>query len=144
MFQCVSPRTQVQSRSEILPKGKESIMGTYIRNLSITLIRQLHIQDADLLDGESGSSHGIQPARVLYAKRGYSIAGRLKKMRPETLGRIISFGKRTGHPPEKTSMCRVHCGVHVDRDGDGMSYLVMLATTVVVAEMTDFFQESWV
>lgn len=106
-------------------------MGTYLRNLTLSLIGELRI-DKDELVGELGAG-----AQILYERRSEAIKARLKKMRPETLGRIISHGRAFGHGDRKTSMYEVHCGSYSDKYADGMSHLVMLACTAVVAEAAD-------
>ena len=106
-------------------------MGAYLRNLTLSLIGELHI-DKDELVGEFGTG-----AQTLYERRSEDLKARLKKMRPETLGRIISHGRAFGPGHRKTSLYEVHCGNYSDKYADGRSHLVTLACTAVVAEATD-------
>ena len=90
----------------------------------------------------------------LYASREVEIRRELKKMKPETLGKIAAQGlsnsdPRTERQPRpsgvtdegKTSLYAVHCGNFVGKYDSGRDMLVELALTAIVAEMTDILRE---
>lgn len=104
-------------------------MGTYLRNLAMSLIGQLNISPEELIDASLGERCEGFGAQVLYDRRCLDISTLLRKMRPETLGKIIAKGGGD-------AMYLVHCETWLGKDWEGLDYLVEIACTAIVAEMT--------
>ncbi|OGZ93402.1 MAG: hypothetical protein A3A28_03965 [Candidatus Sungbacteria bacterium RIFCSPLOWO2_01_FULL_47_32] len=112
-----------------LPKGKEKNMGdnTYLRNLALTTMSKLGIKAVGLSDGET--SHD------LYVRNEFAMKYLLRKMRPETLGRIIASAKPVKPGSRKMSIKDVNPWPSLDRGG--MEILYDFACATIVAEMMD-------
>jgi hypothetical protein len=77
------------------------------------------------------------------------VADKLKKWKPETLGKIAALGRGYGveDPFEdktaksgtrrRTSLYEVHCGSWLEPSNSGYNLLVRIATTTVIAAMKD-------
>ena len=124
----------------------------YIFNIAKSFIGKFGItwRDAQLF---YESSHGLS-AQVLYDHCSMVVRGEMRKMRPETLGKISVRGlskddPRTERQPRRsgvtdqgrTSLYSVHCGSYLDKYSSGRNILIELAVTAIVAEMTDQLRE---
>ncbi|MEQ1500165.1 MAG: hypothetical protein ABL917_02190 [Parcubacteria group bacterium] len=124
----------------------------HISNVALSLIGKLRISwmEAQMLYQDVDN---LSP-QVLYASQNTEIRSELRKMKPETLGKIAAQGlsdsdprtKRLPRPSGvtdegKTSMYAVHCGNFVGKYESGRDMLVELAVTAIVAEMTDILRE---
>lgn len=143
VLQCVSPRTQV-TVTERVPAltARRNIMGKHLNNLAHSFIGQLGAKPKDL---EGAPVHQVDGAQALIERFGERIVRKCRQMTPATLGRIAAQGvgfdaetdTRNG---EGTSLYQVHCGSYLDKYSDGKSLLVAIATTAIVAEMTDILR----
>ena len=110
----------------------------YLRNLAKSLMGQLGITVEDLA-GEFPDCE----AQYLYEHRSKEIKAQLRRMRPETLGRIAACGKgRTeeGETQQGPWLYHVHCGAYLDKYADGVSLLREIACTAIVAEMANILR----
>lgn len=111
----------------------EVVMGRmYIYNLATTMMRQLNITKADCTADFGGGLHH---------RFGNVIQEKLARMKPETLGKIISYGNQPYRKGPRVNLSEV-----VDLEPhyldpawgqSGTEILLKLATIVVVAEMME-------
>lgn len=128
-------------------------MGADLRNIARTLMGQLGIT-TNIVDTPLPFDAAVL-ARFVYAKRGKDIKQRLRDMKPETLGKIAACGrgsrvqKRTPqYEAVAATMYSVHAGTWpltgggswLDNHADGMSLLVEIACTAIMAEMGDILR----
>lgn len=97
-------------------------MGKYIRNLATSFIGQLGVKADD---------YDRCPAQDIYKCHSEAITTELRRMRPETLGRIAAS------KPTKTTLYQVHCGSYLSKHSNGKDLLLTIACTAIVAEMAD-------
>ena len=111
----------------------------YITNVAHTLIGQLGITWEDAHDSSwvGDKFH----AQHLYERKQQLVRQKIEQMRPETLGRLAVQGKAHGDgSTPKTSLYSVHCGSYLGKYRSGRELLVELATTALIAEMTDLLR----
>ncbi len=109
----------------------------YIFNLALTLIQQLQVPQS-----LGGSALGPQD---IYTQFGEKIVAKLKKMNPETLGRISSFGLEYDTLTAwsgKTSLYEVHCGSYLGKYQSGRGLLIEIACTAICAQIFDTLRSS--
>ena len=117
-------------------------MGTHIRNLAQTMIRELKVNDEDL-EYETESGKGFQ---AFYDRWANGVKARISKMRYDTLAHIIVQGKGSDHDSRfKPSMGAVHNDdPWLDDQVHGRGLLVEIAVTAIIAEMIGiFYQQIW-
>ncbi len=83
----------------------------------------------------------------LYEVLGHQVWTKVRRLRPETLGRIVACGSGRrvnsegipipGQQPVETEMYHVHCASWLGKYNDGMSLLREIARTVIIAEVSD-------
>lgn len=105
----------------------------YLTNLATTIIQQLRVPDDYVSRG----------AQYVYGDFSDRIKAKIRGWTPETLGKIVDFGKAfPGSSGEgKTSLYEVHCGSYCGKYWSGRELLIELACTAIVAEMEDIFHE---
>ncbi len=112
---------------------------SHIAKVAANLIGRLKIRWEDVQQTFRGET-GVSP-QVIYERRAIDIRILLGGMSPETLGRLAVQGKAHGNEAEpsggKTTLCHVHCGSYLGKYDAGRTILLELATTAVIAEMTD-------
>jgi hypothetical protein len=124
----------------------------HIENVAQNLIGKLGITWKEVFHLFHGDSR-VSP-QALYESRNKEIRRALKRMRPETLGKIAAQGLAHNDPRTerqlrpsgvtdegKTSMYAVHCGNFVGKYDSGHDALIELALTAIVAEMADILDE---
>ncbi len=124
----------------------------YIANVAKTLIGSLGIRWTEAIESHFGDVD--LNAQHLYARRAEDVLQEVRKMRPETLGKIAVHGlskddPRTDSQPRpsgitdkgKTSLYAVHCGAYLGKHDSGRAILLELVVTAIIAEMTDILRE---
>lgn len=130
------------ARARAALRSKEVIMGdsTYISKVAVALMGRLRITHEEAVDLDHRDRAGIS-AQKLYERRADDVRKELKRMNPETQGRIAIQGLADGSEEEpkrgRTSLYEVHCGSYLGKYKSGRDLLLDLATTAVIAEMTD-------
>lgn len=115
-------------------------MGTYIHNLAVTFIKEFCITDADLGSRETDF--------ICRSEKATAMSNKLKRMRPETLGKIIAYGldPETAAQRGKVSLYEVlyNLGGNTNSFEDdftphksGKEFLVLLARAAIVAEINE-------
>lgn len=115
----------------------------YIRNLALTLMRELKV-DQKIFSRWENFPPVITPSRVVNANCGDQVYGKLTRMTPSTLGRITSFGRQDYSPHylnQGTTLFDVlgEYGLHPHRCGVGL--ILTIARATIIAEMTDILLE---
>jgi len=119
-------------------------MGRYITNLAEGFIGQLKAR-IEAEDRPVGGGDFL--AQNLYQRHCDAIIDQLRRMRPETLGKIAAYGRgaddttREIVPGEHgTTLYQVHCGTWLGKYNDGMTLLRDIACTAIVAEMANILK----
>jgi|SRR3989344_286297 len=128
-------------------KVRRIIMGKYITNLAEGFIGQLKAK----VEAEDFDEKWKWNPLVfnLYARHNEAIRAQLRRMRPETLGKIAACG--VGNPDEVSedeslrdyaaySLYQVHCGTYLDKYASGIALLREIACTAIIAEMTNILK----
>lgn len=123
----------------------------YISNVAENLIGKLGIS---WREAKSHFGDVELNAQDLYVRRSLDVHLEVRKMRPETLGKIAVQGlskddPRTDRQPRpsgvtdegKTSLYAVHCGSYLGKYDSGRTILHELVVTTLIAEMTDQLRE---
>jgi hypothetical protein len=108
-------------------------MGKYITNLAQSFIGQL------------GAAVKIEDtseflAQNLHDRHSKAIHTLLRRMRPETLGRIAACGggcDEDNKMSQGITLYQVHCGAYLNKYADGISLLREIACTAIIAEMAN-------
>ena len=120
-------------------------MGTqsHISKIATHLIGKLKISWEDANPPTDQKLH-VSPLK-LYKRRADDVRRELKRMSPETLGKIAVQGEGVDQiaPEEKTPLYFVHGGSYLWKYWSGREILLELATTAVIAEMTDQLELQW-
>lgn len=117
-------------------------MGSYIHNIATTLLGQFGITFQDCVGCRGlGLSQTYGPD-ILYARHSGAIKTELRKMKPETVGRIAFQGKgwdgEVECPMDTTPLSSVHEGrPYLNQRLDGRTLVMEIACTAIVAEMMD-------
>ena len=113
----------------------------YLHNLTLSVMGQCHITVEDLAppEGLSEDSFGLD-RQGLYQRRSEEIKALLRRMRPETLGRIAVCGKSYRDSGRCTSLYEVHCATYLSKYADGKELLCEIACTAIVAKMADILR----
>lgn len=114
-------------------RGPQASHRQYIRNLTLSMMGQLRVEDGMQDDGTL--------AQMLWKRFSLEVLYRLEAMAPETLGRIASFGRMHVVDQHHTSLYLVHCETWLDKKLGGRSLLARIAATAIIAEMTDIIHE---
>ena len=99
-----------------------------VRSIAEELLPSLR---GDLLDGIWGNDSDQFVWNNVKAK--------VKTLRPETLGRIVSTGKDEGSTG--VSLYEVHHGPFVNERDSGLDMLIAIATTVIVAKLCEMIED---
>ena len=112
---------------------------SHISKVAANLIGTLKVRWEDAHASFRGRS-GVSP-QELYEHRADDVRKALSRMSPETLGKLAvqghAHGDETAPSKGKTTLYSVHCGSYLSKYESGRNILLELATTAVIAEMTD-------
>ena len=106
----------------------------YIRNLTLSLMGQVGINLKTIKSHNTDPTDWYMLARDLWEQYALEISVVLRRMKPETLGKIAAYG-------EATSLYEVHGDQHwLDLLTPGRDLLLKIACTTVIAEMADILK----
>ncbi len=145
------PRCEASCQREFALRSKESVMGTrHIKNVARNIIGKLGIVYHELIFSEVDIW-----ARKLWERHSEAIRREISRMSAETQGKIAAQGlgkhdPRTDRRPQPsgvtlegaTSLYAVHHKDYLHRNDSGREILIELATTAIIAEMTDILREA--
>ena len=106
----------------------------YIHNVARTIMGQLGIRREHLVVDNF-------IAQTLFQDYGEKVNSIIGKWSSETLGKVAACGTgRDSSGKPRCSLYRVHCGTYLSKYDDGRTVLLDVATTAIIAAMTDIVE----